>query len=86
MISHTDSWPSTLEDSNRCGEQSAQAEAQLGLTQAARAAIQRRLAARGYYIARIDAVFGAGTRRAIRVCRGSRPTRTRLDRFPDSPR
>jgi hypothetical protein len=49
----------TLEDSNRCGEQNAQAVAQPGLTQAARAAIQQGLAARGYHIAGIDGVFSA---------------------------
>lgn len=43
----------------------AQAEARLGLTQADRIAIQRRLAALGHYSSGIDGVFGAGTRRAI---------------------
>ncbi|MFN3524641.1 MAG: peptidoglycan-binding protein, partial [Paracoccus sp. (in: a-proteobacteria)] len=43
----------------------AQAEARLGLTQADRIAIQRRLAALGHYRSGIDGVFGAGTRRAI---------------------
>ncbi|MFC0201628.1 peptidoglycan-binding domain-containing protein [Paracoccus rhizosphaerae] len=56
-----------LEADRAAENRAAQAEAQLGLTQADRVAIQQRLAAGGYYKAGIDGVFGAGTRRAIQA-------------------
>lgn len=45
--------------------EAARVEAQLGMTRANRIAVQRRLAAGGYYTSGIDGVFGTGTRRAI---------------------
>ncbi|MFN3273282.1 MAG: peptidoglycan-binding protein [Paracoccus sp. (in: a-proteobacteria)] len=56
---------SRLEAGAAAETSAAQAEARLGLTQADRVAIQRRLAALGHYNSGIDGVFGAGTRRAI---------------------
>ncbi|WP_234853633.1 peptidoglycan-binding domain-containing protein [Paracoccus everestensis] len=50
----------------------AQAEAALGLRQSDRVAIQRRLAALGFYKSGIDGAFGAGTRRAVAAWQESR--------------
>lgn len=43
----------------------AHAEARLGLTQANRMDVQRKLGALGYYKAGVDGVFGAGSRQAV---------------------
>ncbi|QDA36201.1 peptidoglycan-binding protein (plasmid) [Paracoccus liaowanqingii] len=56
---------SNLEAGTSTGSNAARAEAQLGLTQANRMIIQRRLAALGHYRSGIDGDFGAGTRQAI---------------------
>ena len=61
-----------LEAATAAETRAAQAEAALGLTQADRLAIQRRLAALGLYKSGIDGVFGGGTRRAVAAWQKSR--------------
>ncbi|SCY42704.1 peptidoglycan-binding domain-containing protein [Paracoccus tibetensis] len=54
-----------LEAATAAETRAAQSELRLGLAREDRVAVQRRLAAGGYYTAGIDGAFGAGTRRAI---------------------
>ncbi|WP_405401903.1 peptidoglycan-binding protein [Paracoccus sp. Ld10] len=63
---------SQLDGSPAVENNAARAEANLGLSRTSRMAIQRRLAALGFYRSGIDGDFGSGTRRAIAAWQDAR--------------